>query len=87
MHGSIRIHTQEELTLADYTLRVFSLQREDCREERIVKQFHFTVWPDHDVPDYPTALLHFVRKVSASNTEKSGPMVVHCRYYNLEVHV
>ena len=43
-----------------------------------MNQYHFTVWPDHGVPEYPTPLLHFVRKVAASNPINAGPIVVHC---------
>ena len=71
--------------LAEYTIRTFSLQMDDSKEERIVKQFHYTVWPDHGVPDYPTPLLQFVRKVAASNPMNAGPIIVHCRYYTSHV--
>ena len=70
---------QEKLVLADYTQRTFSLQMDNSKEERIVTQYHFTVWPDHGVPEYPTSVLHFVRKVMSSNPDNSGPIVVHCR--------
>ena len=79
LYGRIRVHLQETLTLADYTQRSFSLQFNNSKEERIVTQYHYTVWPDHGVPEYPTSLLHFVRKIMAVNPENSGPMVVHCR--------
>ena len=79
VHGSIRVHIQDVLVLAEYTVRTFSLQKEGSQEERIVRQFHFTVWPDHGVPDSPTPLLQFVRKVTSSNPVNAGPMVVHCR--------
>ena len=44
-----------------------------------MKQFHFTVWPDHGVPEYPTALLAFRRRVRAYNPADAGPLIVHCR--------
>lgn len=69
---------QETLQLAEYTVRTFSLQRENSKEERIVRQFHFTAWPDHGVPEYPSPVLGFVRKVMNSNPQNAGPMVVHC---------
>ena len=78
VYGPIRVHVQEVLVLADYTTRTFSLQKEGSKEERIVTQFHFTSWPDHGVPLYPTGLLHFVRKVASFNPVNAGPMVVHC---------
>ena len=46
---------------------------------REVRQFHFTVWPDHGVPKYGTALLSFQKRIDKFHSRKShGPMVVHC---------
>ena len=47
---------------------------------REVRQFHFTSWPDHGVPDFPTAMLTMVRAVRGYHYSQSdaGPMVVHC---------
>ena len=76
---SIHIYFQDSLVLAEHTVRTLSLQMEGSKEERIVKQFHYTVWPDHGVPDHPSPLLQFVRKVAASNPINAGPIIVHCR--------
>lgn len=48
-------------------------------EKREVRQFQFTAWPDHGVPDHPTPLLMFMRRVKASNPSDAGPLIVHCR--------
>ena len=48
-------------------------------EKREVRQFQFTAWPDHGVPDHPTPLLLFMRRVKAMTPPDSGPMIVHCR--------
>ena len=45
-----------------------------------VKQYHFTAWPDHGVPDYATPMLAFYRRVRTQHPKNKGPMVVHCRY-------
>ena len=74
----MRVHIQEILVLAEYTVRTFSVTKDDSKDERIVTQYHYTIWPDHGVPEYPTSLLHFVRKVMVSNPPNSGPIVVHC---------
>ena len=50
--------------------------KDDLRE---VRQFHFTVWPDHGVPKYGTALLSFQKRIDKFHDRKNhGPMVVHC---------
>ena len=77
MYETIRVQLQEELTLADYTIRTMSVQREQEKTERIVTQFHFTVWPDHGVPEHPTSLLQFVRRVMATSSD-NNPVLVHC---------
>ena len=48
-------------------------------EKREVRQFQFTAWPDHGVPDHPTPLLLFMRRVKAMTPPDSGPIVTHCR--------
>ncbi|XP_028330186.1 receptor-type tyrosine-protein phosphatase delta isoform X32 [Gouania willdenowi] len=47
-------------------------------EKREVRQFQFTAWPDHGVPEHPTPFLAFLRRVKACNPPDAGPMVVHC---------
>lgn len=48
-------------------------------EKREVRQFQFTAWPDHGVPDHPTPLLMFMRRVKATNPPDAGPIICHCR--------
>ncbi len=39
---------------------------------------HYTGWPDHDVPKYPTSMLGFLRRVRKLHPYSSDPLVVHC---------
>lgn len=78
LHGHVRVTLQESLILAAYTVCTFSVQMDGNKMERIIRQFHFTIWPDHGVPDEPSPLLRFVRTVMKSNSPNAGPMVVHC---------
>ncbi|XP_019855188.1 PREDICTED: receptor-type tyrosine-protein phosphatase F-like isoform X3 [Amphimedon queenslandica] len=78
VHGQIRIQLQEELSLTDYTIRTFSLQHKVSSDERTIKQYHFTSWPDFGVPEHPTTLLRFIHKVQRENPKNAGPVVVHC---------
>ncbi|KAI5645110.1 protein-tyrosine phosphatase domain-containing protein [Phthorimaea operculella] len=54
-----------------------------CRgaEQRVVKHFHFTTWPDFGVPDPPTTLARFVRAFRERcppHAADSRPVIVHC---------
>lgn len=74
-HGIVIIACDVE-ELAYYSIRTFRLQ---CNNEvREVKQFQFTAWPDHGVPDHPTPFLMFLRRIKVSNPSDSGPMIVLC---------
>ena len=54
-------------------------QAGSSKEGRTVKQFHFTSWPDHGVPQYATAMLSMLRRVRSYHSKVSGgPMLVHC---------
>ncbi|XP_068703641.1 receptor-type tyrosine-protein phosphatase F-like isoform X3 [Montipora foliosa] len=77
-YGDISVMLVKSEHYSDYIIRTFNVKRESEKEEREVKQFHFTVWPDHGVPEYPTALLAFRRRVRAYNPADAGPVVIHC---------
>ncbi|KAI1290100.1 Tyrosine-protein phosphatase Lar [Halotydeus destructor] len=64
--------------LATYCIRTFCIQRTGYMEKREVKQFQFTAWPDHGVPDHPTPFLMFLRRIKSLNPAEAGPMVIHC---------
>uniref|UniRef100_A0A3Q0S5G3 Protein tyrosine phosphatase receptor type B n=1 Tax=Amphilophus citrinellus TaxID=61819 RepID=A0A3Q0S5G3_AMPCI len=55
-------------------------QEEQLGFSRLVRQFHYTVWPDHGVPETTQSLIQFVRTVRdyVNRTPGSGPTVVHC---------
>ena len=43
-----------------------------------ITHYHFLSWPDHDVPQFATALIGFIRRVRSSNTKSNQPLLVHC---------
>ena len=45
-----------------------------------VKQYHFTSWPDHGVPEYAISMLSFHKRVISQHKISRGPILVHCRY-------
>ncbi|CAG02291.1 unnamed protein product, partial [Tetraodon nigroviridis] len=74
--GSASISRYSEGSEADHS-PVLLLQN-GSSEKREVRQFQFTAWPDHGVPEHPTLFLAFLRRVKACNPPDAGPMVVHC---------
>ncbi|KAF0025362.1 hypothetical protein F2P81_022243 [Scophthalmus maximus] len=63
-----------------WILREFIVKHRYTSEERTVKHFHFTAWPDHGVPQGTKALIQF-RRIMRWHMEREGvraPTVVHC---------
>uniref|UniRef100_A0A671L270 Receptor-type tyrosine-protein phosphatase F n=1 Tax=Sinocyclocheilus anshuiensis TaxID=1608454 RepID=A0A671L270_9TELE len=77
--GMIQVTMLDAVELATYSVRTFALYKNGSSEKREVRQFQFMAWPDHGVPEYPTPILAFLRRVKACNPPDAGPMVVHCR--------
>ncbi|XP_054870175.1 receptor-type tyrosine-protein phosphatase F isoform X18 [Amphiprion ocellaris] len=77
-YGMIQVTMLDTVELATYSVRTFALYKNGSSEKREVRQFQFMAWPDHGVPEYPTPILTFLRRVKACNPPDAGPMVVHC---------
>ncbi|XP_043118941.1 receptor-type tyrosine-protein phosphatase S isoform X5 [Puntigrus tetrazona] len=77
-YGTVQVTLLDTMELATFCVRTFSLHKSGCNERREVRQFQFTAWPDHGVPEYPTPFLAFLRRVKACNPPDAGPVVVHC---------
>ncbi|XP_038649924.1 receptor-type tyrosine-protein phosphatase F-like isoform X16 [Scyliorhinus canicula] len=77
-YGMIQVTLLDVVELATYSVRTFALYKNGSSEKREVRQFQFMAWPDHGVPEYPTPILAFLRRVKACNPPDAGPMVVHC---------
>ncbi|XP_048108087.1 protein tyrosine phosphatase receptor type Fa isoform X4 [Alosa alosa] len=77
-YGMIQVTMLDTLELATYSVRTFALYKNGSSEKREVRQFQFMAWPDHGVPEYPTPILAFLRRVKACNPPDAGSMVVHC---------
>ena len=85
----ITVKTLEVYTYAHYVHRVFEICWNDAasakaygyveNEWRIVRQFHFTDWPDFGVPRERTTMLSFVQMVRKYMQENESPAIVHCR--------
>ncbi|XP_070563085.1 receptor-type tyrosine-protein phosphatase alpha-like [Ptychodera flava] len=75
-YGDIFVHNTREEFFADSVIRTFRVKRGATVRE--VRQFQYTTWPDMDVPQYPSAILSFLRRINDYNPPRAGPWVVHC---------
>lgn len=51
-----------------------------CQGELKVTQFHYTAWPDHDVPRSATPLIELTMSFRAFvGNDNNVPVLVHCR--------
>ncbi|KAL3868052.1 hypothetical protein ACJMK2_040891 [Sinanodonta woodiana] len=85
-YGAIAVRLVQSETFSDFKIRTLEVIKKDHSkgtdelESRIIKQFHFTAWPDQGVPRYASSLVHFRHKVCKTKVPGAadGPVVVHC---------
>ncbi|XP_040556490.1 receptor-type tyrosine-protein phosphatase eta isoform X3 [Gallus gallus] len=79
-YGDIIVTMVSEVVLPEWTIRDFNVENADTMESHTVRQFHFTSWPDHGVPETTDLLInfrHLVHEYSSQNPIDS-PILVHC---------
>ncbi|KAG0721326.1 Tyrosine-protein phosphatase Lar [Chionoecetes opilio] len=74
-YGIMHVTLTDVQELATYTVRTFQLQKSGSLDRREIRQFQFTAWPDHGVPDHPSPFLMFLRRVRHINPADAGPIV------------
>lgn len=78
-YGDITVTLESEEDLAEHcTVRKLTAQKDG--KSRVLTQFHYTGWPDHDIPtdfDVVLEMIAQMRKIRSSDPRKA-PMVVHC---------
>ncbi|XP_065538889.1 receptor-type tyrosine-protein phosphatase eta [Lathamus discolor] len=79
-YGDIIVTMVSEIVLPEWTIRDFTVEKSNTAEGHTVRQFHFTSWPDHGVPETTELLInfrHLVHEYSSQNPIES-PTLVHC---------
>ncbi|XP_071952980.1 uncharacterized protein [Antedon mediterranea] len=71
----ITVTVTNEETTEDYTTRTVRIEE---IEQRTIKQFHFTQWPDKGVPKSASGLLRLIQKVKSVRGTSLTPVLVHC---------
>uniref|UniRef100_A0A3Q2QMI8 protein-tyrosine-phosphatase n=1 Tax=Fundulus heteroclitus TaxID=8078 RepID=A0A3Q2QMI8_FUNHE len=80
-YGDLVIQMMSESVLPEWTIREFKITSENrCSYPRMLRHFHYTVWPDHGVPESTQSLIQFVRTVRdyVDRSPSTGATVVHC---------
>ncbi|XP_044305733.1 receptor-type tyrosine-protein phosphatase beta isoform X2 [Varanus komodoensis] len=80
-YGDLIVQMLSESVLPEWTIREFKVcSEEQLESSRLIRQFHYTVWPDHGVPETTQSLIQFVRTVRdyINRTPHAGPTIVHC---------
>uniref|UniRef100_A0A452V5M1 Receptor-type tyrosine-protein phosphatase beta n=1 Tax=Ursus maritimus TaxID=29073 RepID=A0A452V5M1_URSMA len=80
-YGDLILQMLSESVLPEWTIREFRIcSEEQLDAHRLIRHFHYTVWPDHGVPETTQSLIQFVRTVRdyISRSPGAGPTVVHC---------
>ncbi|XP_075949723.1 receptor-type tyrosine-protein phosphatase H-like isoform X2 [Anarhichas minor] len=77
--GQLLVTIRSEQQEPNWTLREFRVKHGNTSEERTVRHFHFTAWPDHGVPQGTEVLIQFRELVRQHiDREERAPTVVHC---------
>ncbi|KAM4652178.1 receptor-type tyrosine-protein phosphatase H [Discoglossus pictus] len=79
-YEDITVTVTSETILPDWTIRDFTLKHAKQLDIKYVRHFHFTVWPDHGVPENTTTIIKFRNLVRdhMDQRKSNGPTVVHC---------
>uniref|UniRef100_A0A8C8SNJ2 Receptor-type tyrosine-protein phosphatase eta n=1 Tax=Pelusios castaneus TaxID=367368 RepID=A0A8C8SNJ2_9SAUR len=79
-YGNVTVTLISEFVLPEWTIRDFSVEDTNATESHPVRQFHFTSWPDHGVPETTDLLINFRHLVQESMRQNppDSPTLVHC---------
>ncbi|XP_067118413.1 receptor-type tyrosine-protein phosphatase T-like [Centruroides vittatus] len=75
-YGNINVWLKDTEVYLDYVIRTFIITQE--KRMWILKHFHYTTWPDHDVPRFTNSVISFLQNVRNFKPESNSPIVVHC---------
>ncbi|XP_074086755.1 receptor-type tyrosine-protein phosphatase eta [Macrotis lagotis] len=79
-YGDITVALTSEIILPEWTIRDFTVKNSKTSESHPLRQFHFTSWPDHGVPDTTDLLINFRYLVNdyMKQSPPESPVLVHC---------
>ncbi|KAF6024900.1 Ptprm [Bugula neritina] len=75
-YGDITVSMLSAEEWAEYVVRVLNIEKNG--EKRRVRQYHYTAWPDHGVPDSMSPFISFYKKIKTETYRIDGALLVHC---------
>ncbi|XP_067118512.1 receptor-type tyrosine-protein phosphatase T-like, partial [Centruroides vittatus] len=75
-YGNINVSLKNTEIYLDYVIRTFIITQGE--RTWMLKHFHYTTWPDHDVPRFTNSVISFLQNVRNFKPESNSPIVVHC---------
>ncbi|XP_062308595.1 receptor-type tyrosine-protein phosphatase C isoform X2 [Osmerus eperlanus] len=80
--GEVEVEVTGTDVTAAYTVRTMQLRHAKRKERRQVRQYHFLKWAGRELPENSQELTDMIRNIKQacgrSQSEGSGPIVVHC---------
>ncbi|XP_022109411.1 receptor-type tyrosine-protein phosphatase epsilon-like isoform X1 [Acanthaster planci] len=78
--GGILISLQTEEARGEYTVRTMSIVKigDNTSGAKTIRQYHYTTWPDKNVPKDVTPVLRLIKEFSDATPEGAGPYLIHC---------
>ena len=79
-YGIVIVDILEVIELRHCIIQTFKIKRMFEGKSRVVKHFQFLSWPENNIPDYPTSLITFTRRIRGyvKRNEIETPILVHC---------
>uniref|UniRef100_A0A8C5LZP4 protein-tyrosine-phosphatase n=1 Tax=Leptobrachium leishanense TaxID=445787 RepID=A0A8C5LZP4_9ANUR len=74
--GPFSVQCSDEEKKTDYVIRNLLVTYEN--EIRVVHQFHYKNWPDHDVPSSVDHILDLINDIRLVQEDDSPPICIHC---------
>ncbi|KAF0028750.1 hypothetical protein F2P81_017855 [Scophthalmus maximus] len=79
-YGDLVIQMLSESVLPEWTIREFKITSESGGSfPRVLRHFHYTVWPDHGVPESSQSLIQFAR-TARDYVDRSPSSGATCQY-------
>ncbi|XP_052257824.1 uncharacterized protein LOC127862660 isoform X2 [Dreissena polymorpha] len=76
--GIFEVNMTSERVQPNFTIRGLRVTHMSTKEVKDFSLYHYTAWPDRNVPDNPGVILAFREKVMEDKALLDGPILVHC---------